>query len=296
MRVCGARDLRSPSARCAPPSAACGFTLSPSRARRERAARVRYGRRRPVPPGAPLRDLGRDLLELLLPFRCAGCRRSVPRGATLCAACDREIPRIGAATCALCQEAAAAAGGRCAACALAASALDACCAAAWFEGAAASWVKRFKYAAPGLAGLDPAAEAVALALVREAAGRVPGPPPDAVVPVPLHTARMRRRGYAPAGILAAAVARALAVPLVPGALLRLRDTPSQTGLSRAERRRNVAGCFRAISDAGAPDCIWLVDDVVTTGATLGEGARALRRAGARRIAALCLARTPAPPR
>jgi predicted amidophosphoribosyltransferase len=172
--------------------------------------------------------------------------------------------------------------------------LDACVAAAWFSGAAALWVKRFKYAAPGLRGLDPAAEAVALALIREAAAALPGPRPDAVAAVPLHPARLRRRGFAPAAVLARAAGRALGVPVLRGALLRTRDTPSQTGMGRVARRRNVAGCFRAARVA--PARVWLVDDVVTTGATLGEAARALHAAGARRVAALCLARTPAPPR
>lgn len=155
-------------------------------------------------------------------------------------------------------------------------------------------MRRFKYAGPGLAGLDPGAEAVALGLVREAAALVPGPPPDALVPVPLHPARIRRRGFAPAAVLARALARERGIPVL-AALRRVRDTPTQTGLDRSGRQRNVAGCFvaaRALPDAS----VWLVDDVVTTGATLGEAARALRAAGARRVAAVCLARTPAPPR
>ena len=82
--------------------------------------------------------------------------------------------------------------------------------------------------------------------------------------------------------------------MLPRALLRIRDTPSQTGQGRSARRRNVAGCFAAGPRGAVPESVWLVDDVVTTGATLGEAARTLRRAGARRVAALCLARTPAP--
>jgi len=219
----------------------------------------------------------------------------VPRGAALCPACDREIERPAAGACCLCQEARAAAPkARCLGCAGAEGPLEACVAAAWFGGAAARWVKRFKYAAPGLAGLDPGAEAVALALVREALARMPEGPPAGLVAVPLHPARVRRRGHAPASVLAAAAGRVLGVPVLR-ALLRTRDTPSQTGKGRAERRRNVAGCFAA-APLELPESVWLVDDVVTTGATLGEAARALRRAGARRVAAFCLARTPAPPR
>jgi predicted amidophosphoribosyltransferase len=71
----------------------------------------------------------------------------------------------------------------------------------------------------------------------------------------------------------------------------VRDTPSQTGLDRRARARNVAGAFRVRRGARIPPRVWLVDDVVTTGATLAEAARVLRRAGARQVAAICAART-----
>jgi ComF family protein len=161
-----------------------------------------------------------------------------------------------------------------------------------FEGEVEGWIHRFKYPRPGLAGLDPAAGAVVRAWIREAAGRAPGPAPDLLVPVPLHARRLRRRGFNPAGELARAVARGLRVRRDPLALRRVRDTPSQTGLDRPARRRNVRGAFAARARWTAPPTVWLVDDVVTTGATLREAARALRRAGARRVVAICAARTP----
>jgi ComF family protein len=241
--------------------------------------------------------LARDLLDLILPPRCAGCRRRVAGDAVLCRTCERALTRVAARACALCQEAAAAApGGRCFACEAAPFPLAACCAEVWFEGGAAAWVKRWKYAAPGLRGLDPGAEAVARALLRGALARVPGPSPDAIVPVALHPARIRARGFSPAASLAAQASRAVGVPLATRLLERVRDTPSQTGLDARARRRNVAGCFALLPRARVPETVWLVDDVVTTGATLGEAARVLRAAGARSVAAVCLARTPAPPR
>ncbi|HEX2484547.1 MAG TPA: ComF family protein [Myxococcota bacterium] len=233
------------------------------------------------------------MLDLVLPPRCAGCSRALTERRALCTACDRALARIDRSACPACQDAAPAPGMRCEACASGSGVLDACCAAVWFEGAAASYVRRFKYAGPRLAGFDPGAEAVALALVREAAALVPGPLPDALVPVPLHAARVRARGFTPSAVLARSLARALGAPPL-GALLRVRDTPSQTWLDRPGRRRNVAGAFAPAR--AVPGCtVWLVDDVVTTGATLGEAARVLREAGARRVAAVCVARTPAPP-
>jgi ComF family protein len=206
-------------------------------------------------------------LELLLPRLCASCGRE--GGAPLCPACAlAPAGPLGPAPRGL---------------------------AAWhasiaFEAAGADWVRRFKYPAPGLRGLDPAAEAVALELARRLAAGLPGGAPDAVVPVPLHPRRLRARGFSPAALLARACAREVRARFAPVLLARLRDTPSQTGLARGARRRNVAGAFQA--RAAAPARVWLVDDVVTTGSTLSEAARALRRAGAREVIGVCLAQRP----
>ncbi|MEE9608613.1 MAG: phosphoribosyltransferase family protein [Myxococcota bacterium] len=160
-----------------------------------------------------------------------------------------------------------------------------------FRGELVRWMHRFKYPSPGLAGLDPAPLAVVRACIREAGARAPGPRPQLVVPVPLHPRRLRTRGFNPAGLLARELSRRLAVPWDAVALRRMRDTPSQTGLERSARRRNGRGAFRAQPGLRAPARVWLVDDVVTTGSTLSEAARALRRAGARQVIAVCAART-----
>lgn len=233
-----------------------------------------------------------DLFEVLLPRACAGCRRRLAGPEPLCAACASRLPRLPARGCRLCQVPVL--GPRCAACAAEGGSLAACVAEAAFAGAAVDWVRRFKYPRAGLAGLDPGPEAVAVWLVRAAARRLPpGPSPERVVPVPLHPQRLRARGFHPAGILARAVADVLGVRADATLLRRVRDTPSQTGLGRAERRRNVAGAFRLRTGASSPRRVCLVDDVVTTGSTLREAARVLRRAGARRVVAVCVARTPA---
>jgi len=209
-------------------------------------------------------------LDLLAPPICAGCGATVNRDSALCERCTRALTTAGPVS--PCP-----------------TRLDACLAAVDYSGAAEDWIRRFKYPRPGLAGLDPAALAVARSLARRAAARVPGRP-DLVVPVPLHPRRLRARGFNPACQLARDVAREACVPLAPTALVRLRDTPSQTGLDRPARARNVRHAFEARRPV--PMRIWLVDDVVTTGATLSEAARALRRAGARHITAVCAARTP----
>jgi ComF family protein len=233
---------------------------------------------------------GSRLLDLLLPPACAGCRRRVAAGRVLCPGCDHRLPRLSATACTLCQAGPGGEGGRCRACRGARGPLLACLAAAPYTGEAALLLSRFKYPAPGLRGLDPGPRAVAEALVREAARLAPWTP-DLVVPVPLHPRRLRARGFHPSGLLARAAAREVRVRFAPALLRRVRDTPSQTGLDRRARARNVASAFCATRPA--PARVWLVDDVVTTGATLHEAACALRDAGARAVCGLCAARTPA---
>lgn len=169
-------------------------------------------------------------------------------------------------------------------------ALDASLAAVAYAGPVSDWMQRFKYPRPGLTRLDPAPIGILLDLIGEAARDAPGPSPDLVVPVPLHPRRIRARGFNPAASLARRVARVAGCRTAPRALRRTRDTPSQTGLDRLGRRRNVAGAF--VCNLRPPGTVWLVDDVVTTGATLSECARELRRNGARRVVAVCVARTP----
>lgn len=213
------------------------------------------------------------------------------RDAAFCPPCDGALPRIPRDCCTLCQTASPASGDvRCPGCARSRAPLAACIAAAVFEGPIAQAVHRFKYPAAGLAGLDPAAAATLRALVCESAARAPGPEPGLVVPVPLHPSRLRARGFNPAAELARALARARGARLDPTALRRQRDTASQTALDRRARRRNVRGAFAPRRGWRAPACVWLVDDVVTTGSTLAEAARALRRAGARRVVGVCAAR------
>jgi ComF family protein len=114
---------------------------------------------------------------------------------------------------------------------------------------------------------------------------------DGVVALPLARSRLRARGFNQAQEIARALARELHLPLLPDALRRVRDTPSQQSLSLARRRANVRGAF------GAPRVltlrhVLLVDDVMTTGASLGAAASCLKRAGVARVTNAVVARTP----
>ena len=118
-----------------------------------------------------------------------------------------------------------------------------------------------------------------------------GARPQALVPIPLHQARLRQRGYDQALELARPLATALDLPLRCDLLQRVRATAAQSELDAAARRRNLRGAFRA-GGRGLPAHVALVDDVMTTGATVHAAAEALRRAGVARVDAWVCARAP----
>ncbi len=232
------------------------------------------------------------------PGTCATCGSTdaaMQSGGPLCGACGARFGQIPRETCALCQSRApAASGSLCASCAGGETPLEACVAEVYYAGEVERWLRRFKYPPAGLLGLDPAPAALACAWVCAAVTRLSPrlANPVAVVPVPSHPARIRRRGFAPALGLARAAACHAGARLLTRALRTTRSIPSQTGLDRAARRHNVADAFRTRSDLTPFASVLLIDDVVTTGATLTEAARVLRAAGARQVLAAAAARTP----
>jgi ComF family protein len=114
--------------------------------------------------------------------------------------------------------------------------------------------------------------------------------PQVLVPVPLHFARQFRRGFNQAEFLASQVGRQLGIPVCRSALQRTRNTPAQSGLDRKARGNNLKGAFSARNMNGLE--LALVDDVLTTGTTLGECIATMKVAGATRISVWVAARTP----
>ncbi len=194
--------------------------------------------------------------------RCETCALPVTGGVRSCGACLREPPPVNLSFAALPY--------------------------AWPW---ADCIAQFKfYGEPGLA-------APLAALLRAAPGAAQAlAEADWVLPLPLSAERLAERGYNPAQLLAkhAAPHRAR---VRDDLLLRIRHTPPQHGLPRAERLRNVRGAY-AVEPLRAAELahrrVLLIDDVMTTGASLFEAARTVRSAGAVHITALALARTPAP--
>lgn len=114
--------------------------------------------------------------------------------------------------------------------------------------------------------------------------------PDFIIPMPLHPNKLRSRGFNQAHLLAAPLAKSLNIPLLIRACHRLRDTPSQTSLPWRERSKNVRGAFDCYVDLSGKH-VALVDDVLTSGASLNELASAVKKRGASVISTWVVART-----
>jgi len=156
-----------------------------------------------------------------------------------------------------------------------------------YDGALAQSIRDFKF--KGKRALLPALQELMRQADRKWLSEVRA---DLVVPVPLHERRLIERGYNQARDLAEPVARQRRIPLLSRVLLRVRDTEPQFGLSWNQRRENLKGAFM-VRDRGAvkDKTVLLVDDIMTTGITVTESVKALKKAGAKRVVVLTLART-----
>jgi len=114
--------------------------------------------------------------------------------------------------------------------------------------------------------------------------------PDIIIPMPLHANRLRQRGFNQAALLAGHLSKRLDLAVDLGACRRIRDTPPQVDLPLKSRRGNIRNAFRCDMDLSGKR-IALVDDVMTSGSSLDELARVVKRAGAREVAAWVVART-----
>jgi len=201
----------------------------------------------------------------------------------LCPACFDALPHATAHVCPLCALPSPA-GAVCGACRRQPPPLDAVHAALDYRWPVDGLVHSFKYR--GELGLAP----LFGALVAQRVGQ--SPMPDALVPVPISRRRLRERGFNQSVEIARQLARRLGLPLLAGAAGRSGNGPAQATLPWAQRAANVAGTFHCRLDTACRH-VALVDDVMTSGATVHELARALRAAGATRVVGWILARTPA---
>ena len=218
-------------------------------------------------------------LNLLFPPHCAACGR---RGAWLCDACIEAIIRFAPPLCPQCGQPRRAAT-LCPVCRRHPSLLAGIRSLGPFMRPLQQAIHALKY--EGLRALAPL-----LADLLAEYWRCQPLPVDALVPVPLHRARERRRGYNQAVLLARELSKRVNIPVLAEAVVRRRDTPPQVGLSREARYENMKEAFAVGRVSPVGRHVLLLDDVLTTGATLEACAAPLLAAGARNVWALTLAR------
>jgi ComF family protein len=230
------------------------------------------------------------VLDLAFPRHCAGCGGTVDRAqGHLCWECFRLIEWRGAEVCQRCGlliEARVTHAFECHACQEHPPAFDRARSAGRFHGVLREMLHQFKYNGATWLCADLADLLHGCVLGHFAVEEI-----DLVVPVPLHTQKQRERGYNQAALLAAALARRVQRPCLGDVLVRTRATPTQTHLHALQRRQNVRQAFAVRSPEWVRGRTALViDDVMTTGATLSEISANLKRAGAWRVWAATVAR------
>jgi ComF family protein len=231
-----------------------------------------------------LAQLGRRLGGILFGGSCFLCRGAAAQ--MLCAPCDASLPRLGSARCPRCALASPN-GALCGGCLVRPPSFDATVAALSYRFPADALVTTLKFGgelslAPLLGGL---------LAQRLAAGFDEAV--DCIAPVPLSAQRLAARGFNQALEIARAARGTARAPIELDAIRRVRDTPAQLGLPVEERRRNLRGAFECPRLLGGLR-VAVVDDVMTSGATLEEVAATLKRAGAARVVNWVVARTPPP--
>lgn len=227
------------------------------------------------------------LLCALFPPTCILCGAAGSQGRDLCAGCAAELPlnRVCCPRCALPLAVPLPPGSVCGVCQRRPPAFDRCIAALRYETPVPTLVGAAKFRGRLASGR------LLAYLIADAVRGAGLPLPAVLVPVPLHPRRVAERGYNQALEIGRHVAADLGIGLAAQDCRRVTATAPQTGLDEAARRRNVRGAFAALDPWPWPHTA-ILDDVVTTGSTVAELARALRRAGAAQVDVWAAARTP----
>lgn len=220
-----------------------------------------------------------QVLDWILPPRCVGCGKP---GTRWCEDCLEKVPLVGNKVCQKCGLPLSR-GSLCAHCRLDPPRYVVLRSWARYEDPARKVIRRLKYNRDLALGDS-------LAELMEPVLRCLAWPVQQIVPVPLARKRQIERGYNQAGLIARPLALALDLPYLPKALTRWRETRSQVGLTREQRRENTRDAFRALREDVRGRNILLIDDVATTGSTLSSAAEALLAAGAEQVYAFTAAR------
>ncbi|MBP6013763.1 MAG: ComF family protein [Alphaproteobacteria bacterium] len=237
------------------------------------------------------RTAGRAALDLILPPLCLKCRVPVGQPQSLCGTCWSDIRFLSAPQCAQCGipfPHALGQGVKCAACIASPPAFSIARAAVAYDDASRDLILGFKHA-DKLETVPLFARWLTTAGAEALAGA------DVMMPVPLHWWRLAQRRYNQAAVLAQAIGRLTRLPVDTGTLTRPRATRSQGEMPSARSRlKNVAKAFAVAKGRLDGQKVVLVDDVLTTGATVTACAKALRRAGAAAVSVVTVARVVRP--
>ena len=258
----------------------------------------------------------RAVVDFILPPRCPLCRQRVDQQGSLCGPCWSKLVPLSDPACAICdfpfevdfgsfsQQVGEQSKTLCASCQRQPPALDRILTALAYDDASKEMILKFKHGRK---------HALARPLARLMLSRLYAShilhqsqfinQPLSVVPIPLHLKRLRKRRFNQSLLLAQKIVSELnrrrgedVARVLPSLLSRHSDTPSQAGLSKKGRFRNLQRAFRANISASkeVPKSVLIIDDVFTTGATLEAAAKALKRAGVQFVFGLCAARAPGP--
>lgn len=235
-----------------------------------------------------VRTIGRALIDFALPPRCAGCGEVIDEAGSFCAACWSKLEWLGNGGCQQCGLPLAATEiNMCGRCLADPPKIDRMRAAVAYDDMSRSIALRLKYGRK---------VALARTMARYMAPLGTEWGDEAIlVPVPLHRWRLWRRGFNQSSLVARELSRAWSLPVTLDSIRRVKRTRPLKGLNHSQRRKAVAGAFRADRPEQVKGrTVILIDDVLTSGSTAEACAHALRRAGARRVELICWARVVRP--
>lgn len=244
---------------------------------------TRLGDKRAMPVGALVKSAIHWVLDFALPPRCAGCGIIVDQVHSFCADCWTQIEFLGDKGCKVCgMPLEATEAETCGPCLAKPPRLQRTRAAVAYGDIPRGIALRLKYGRK---------VALARTMARYMVPLIAADQGAILVPVPLHRTRLWQRGFNQSALVARELAKGTGLTFDSGLLSRTRRTPPLKGLSLQQRKRTVAGAFRAHDDAAlAGRTVILVDDVLTTGSTANACARALKRAGVARVDLVAWAR------
>ncbi len=221
----------------------------------------------------------------IVPGNCVICGENSHRDLDLCQPCEEDLPWIHDG-CVICSLPIDPLDNLCRSCHESPPSFDRCVCPLRYEFPVDSMISRFKNHRHLASG-----KVLARLLGTHINSQIEETAPDVLVPTPLHPSRRRSRGYNQAEQIAITISEMTEVPIAKDCLVQIRATPEQKSLGISERKKNVKNAFTCNGDI-TDKHILLVDDVVTTCATINEISRCLRKEGAKEITVLALARTP----